>query len=175
MASGSRGAGDRGRKKTADRVLLLCVYDGGDQLDVISDYDRVMTAYNGTYNGEYATAQMFPLFRFNSDSMADDYEKYRISDQLIDVLDYAVKHCEGTSVWLISADYGTRLWGNGISNFYTPEVPDDAEAILAYMRENGVSMFVAVKEEEPYERWAAVFETCQTVYENEGAVLFQIP
>ena len=140
-----------------------------------SDYDRVMTEYNETYNGEYATAQMFPLFRFNTDSMADDYENYRVSDQLIDVLDYAVKHCEGTSVWLISADYGTRLWGNGISNFYTPEVPDDAEAILAYMRESGVSMFVAVKEEEPYERWAAVFETCQTVYENEGAVLFQIP
>ncbi len=140
-----------------------------------SDYDRVMTEYNETYNGEYATAQLFPLFRFNSDSLKDDYEKYRISAQLIDVLDYAMEHCAGESVWIISADYGTRLWGNGISNFYTPEPPsEDAGEILTYMTENGLNLFVAVKEEASYERWAEVFETCPVVYENDGAVLFRI-
>ncbi len=143
-----------------------------------SSYDRVMWVHNPHYTGSYGTQIVFTLYRYNMDTMAEDFEQYRISDKMLDVFNYVLETTEGREVPLLSDDQRHLYWYNGmvpinISKYRADE--QDLMELLRRMEKRDVREAVVIKSGAFYERYKDYFSLCTVVYENEEAALLTCP
>lgn len=173
-------------------VVALDIMDGEGQLPAavayggmivvigvitFSDYDAKMLEYNEQYNASYATSELFPLYRLNANDLSEDYEKYRMSDLILDVFNYAIEECEEEYVPIVVSDLTTKMWYDSLkgvdSTYYNIDeraLPD----ILTSLSANGVEKILVVKDES-YVCYKDYFDRCVPIYENDDAAIYTFP
>lgn len=140
----------------------------------LSDYDTKVAAVHEDYNGEYATTQFFPIYRYNMDAMLNDYEEYRISDLTLDVFHYAVESMAGVDVQIVTSDWNSLKWYQGLAHSY--DKGDDYFELefteqLQFLDEAGIQAIIVERNDEMYLTNQGYFDHCIEIYGNEDAAI----
>lgn len=140
----------------------------------LSDYDMLMEEANEDYNGEYATTQMFSLYRYNRDNLQKNYRSYRISDMTLDIYNYAMVQMADVDVRAIPQSARVLAWHDSLDlahadgyEFGSYELPE----LLEELDENGVQAVIIHLDDEKYEAYSGYFDRCIQVCRNEDAAI----
>lgn len=151
----------------AGMIALICVIS-------LTDYDVQVAEVHADYNGEYATTQMFSIYRYNRENLLQDYEEFLISDQVLDVFNYALEQMAGTDVRIVTEDWKLQNWHDGMDlshtqgfNFLEYELTE----LLEELDENGVQAIIVQREDEKYQMYRGYFDQCIQIYGNEDAAI----
>lgn len=145
----------------------------------LTNYDYNMWHHNANYNGEYATKNLFSLYRYNMDSLLTDYKDYARSEtKIMDVYIYAVEELEDENIPALITDQASYCW------FDAMRAQDRAEAkkywparhelmdIVRRLNDKNIEKVMVMKNDEFYITNKAYFDLCEVIYENEeGAIL----
>lgn len=142
----------------------------------LTDYDGKMEAYKEDYQSFYATKQMFSIYGYNMDSLMTDYKVRRISDQTLDVFNYAMEELAEENVRIITSNWDTQVWhdaldwehpnGYSFNNYKFPE-------ILRKLDKKEVTAIIVLKADKEYERYQDYYSRCIVVYENQDAAILR--
>lgn len=140
----------------------------------LTDYDGKIVKEHEDYNGEYATTAMFSIYQYNRNNLLTDYEKYRISDQVLDVFNYALEQMSGTDVRIATQDWDLKTWHDGMDlvheqGFYMEEY--ELTELLEALDQNGVQAMIVQRSDEKYQAYRGYFDRCEEVYGNEDAAI----
>lgn len=138
----------------------------------LSHYDYRMWSHNVEYNGSYAPKELFSLYRFNMDSLLTDYEKYKISDPIMDVYSYTVESYGEEFIPILTTQSNLYFWYNGMKVQYPPEFGDELDQIVRNLDAYGVNKVLVIKSDEFYENYKDYFDLCQVLYESGEAAVY---
>lgn len=141
----------------------------------LSDYDVKTAKVHKDYNGYYATTQMFPIYRFNMDSLRMDYKKFLVSDKTLEVYRYVLEDMKDDDVRLISSSIDTRRWHDAIDQTHKKARDISSYSnfmeLLKYLEKKDVYAVIVQKGEPEYQIYKDYFDRCGRVYENEDAAV----
>lgn len=143
----------------------------------LSGFDAKIAAVRKDYNSVYATSQLFPIYRYNMDSLETDYAQFEISGQILDIMNYAIEEMADENVRLVSEDVELRKWFSGIDRNHKKtsdfEKYNDITKLLTFLDKKDVDAIVVLKDEEKYQTFKAYFDCCMVVYENDKAAILK--
>lgn len=140
----------------------------------LTNYDYNMWHHNVSYNGNYATKQLFSLYRYNMDSLLEDYSKYELPAAVLDVYAYAVEHTEGENIPVLTSDQHCMYWFDGMMVQDSREVRGDQKTIMEIARTLdawGTDKIMVIKTDDFYQKYEDYLESCIPIYENDSAAL----
>lgn len=151
----------------AGMIILLCII-------CLTDYDTQIEAVHADYNGEYATTQLLPVYRYNRSNLLQDYEEFLISAQVMDVFNYALQQMSDVNVCIVTDDWNLQMWHDGLDlshaqGFYFEEY--ELTELLGELDAGGVQAIIVRREDEKYQAYQGYFEQCTEVYGNEEAAI----
>lgn len=140
----------------------------------LTDYDGQIAKTHEDYNGEYATTAMFSIYQYNRNNLLADYEEYRISDQVLDVFNYALEQMSDTDVRIVTQDWDLKTWHGGMDlvheeGLYLEEY--ELTELLTALDEDGVQAIIVQRSDEKYQAYRGFFDQCVEVYGNEDAAI----
>lgn len=143
----------------------------------ISGYDAKIAEVHEDYNSVYATTQLFPIYRYNTDSLETDYAQFELPGQFIDVINYTIEEMAEEKVRLVSENETFRKWFASIDRNHKKTCDwgkyDDITELLAFLDKKNVDAIVVLKEEEKYQMFQSYFAGCVVVYENDKAAILK--
>lgn len=150
----------------------------GIALITLTNYDYNMWHHNVDYNGSYAPKNIFSLYRFNMDSLLEDYETYEISPMVMDVCRYAVEEADDGVIPALTSDERIRYWFDAMraqnSRNYAVTKRELMDT-LRLMDQKGISKILVIKDDGYYEQYEEYFKHCKVVYENKQAAILTYP
>lgn len=153
----------------AGMIVFLCMI-------VLTNYDYKMWFHNVEYNGSYATKQLFSLYRYNMDSLLEDYEAYRISDLALDVFNYSIENYSGETVPILVSGSEEKMWYDALSGNYSEgyrlDNYDFADTI-PLLDTTGIKRILVTKKDENYQTYQEYFENCTLIYGNDAAMILE--
>lgn len=150
-------------------TVLICII-------TLTDYDGVIAGTHPEYNGDYATSQMFSVYRYNMDRWQMDYGVYRISDQTLETFRYVTEEMEPGNVQMITESIDLLMWYQSFkwiyrldNNILQKELPE----VLAYFDSCGVQAAIVPKNDERYWHYLDYIIRCKNVYENDEMIVIR--
>lgn len=141
-----------------------------------TNYDDVMKASAEDYNAYYATEELFPLYRFNADSLLADYEKYKLSPMALDVYAYVLEYMPDEEfIPMISSIGEYRYWFDGMRVQDSDGVRADRlslEEIVTQLDAWGINKIAVIKFDTFYIENSSYFQQCVPLYENADAAVY---
>lgn len=164
----------------ADQKQQLLIYSYGSLVVTlmvisVSDFEVNMWHHNPNFNGDYAMNQFMPLYNYNSKSLKQDYEEYRISSETLKVFEYCVDEYWGEYVPIAVDNEAIGFWYDGMMDIDSASTLDcylsNMLAILDYWQ---VDKIVVVKTDETYQKYQIYFEMCNVIYESQEAAVLSV-
>ena len=147
----------------------------------LTDYDGMMWSHDANYNGEYATRNLFSLYRYNMEKVQTDYKDYTLSEKLLDVYTYATEQLEDESIPALITDQAYYCWFDAMrtqdrteGKKYWPS-RNELMDIVVRLDKKGVEKVMVTKKDEFYLTNKAYFDLCEEVYGNDEAAIFARP
>lgn len=147
----------------------------------LTNYDYNMWHHDANYNGEYATKNLFSLYRYNMDSLQTDYKDYTMSEDLLEVYRYAVEELEDAQVPALITDQARYCWFDAMraqdrdeGKKYWPQKNELME-IVRRLEKKDIEHVVVAKIDDFYITNKAYFDLCDVVYENDAAAVLARP
>lgn len=135
----------------------------------LSDYDTKISEVHEDYRTWNATTQMFSIYNYNANHLRIDYEQFRISEQQLDVWNYAISEMNAVNVRVVSDNANTLAWYDAIDcvhgNGFSLKKYELTE-LLAQLDVEGVQAIVVNRAEEKYMIYSDYFERCTVLYSN---------
>lgn len=144
----------------------------------MADYDTLVKEAHEDYNGEYATAQMFSLYRYNRENLLKNYKTYRISDMTLDIYNYAMEQMSDVDVRAIPQSAPMSAWHDSLDLAHAKgyDFSDyELTELLHELDENGVQAVIVQLDDEKYEAYQGYFDWCIQVCRNEDAAIVMPP
>lgn len=151
----------------AGMIALLCMI-------CLTDYDARIAEVHADYNGEYATTQIFPIYRYNRNNLLQDYEEFLVSDQVLDVFNYALEQMPYADVRIVTDDWTLKNWHDGLDvshaqGFYFEEY--ELTELLGELDVSGVQAIIVRRDDEKYQAYQGYFGQCTELYGNSEAAI----
>lgn len=154
----------------------------GIALLTLTNYDYHMWHHDANYNGEYATKNLFSLYRYNMDRVLLDYKDCTLSEKLMDVYTYAAEQLEDETIPALITDQAYYCWFDAMraqdrdraKKYFWPgrrELMD----IVTQLDRQGIEKVMVTKIDEFYLTNKAYFDLCGVIYENEEAAIYARP
>ena len=150
-------------------AALICVL-------TLMDYDSMMEETYPEYNGDYATTQLFSIYRYNMDLWQEDYEAYRISDQTLEAFRYVTEEMEPGNVQMITESVDLLMWYQSFRWVYWMDEDDllkEFPELLACFDVRSVQAAIVPKYDEKYWHYLDYILRCERIYENEEMVVIK--
>ncbi len=154
----------------------------GIALLVLTNYDYHMWHHDANYNGEYATKNLFSLYRYNMDSVLLDYQYVAMSEKRLDIYTYAAEHLEDEIVPALITDQAHYCWFDAmkaqdreLAKKYFWPARHELMDIVRQLDRQGIEHVMVGKIDEFYLTNKAYFDLCEVVRENEEAAIYGRP
>ena len=148
---------------------------------VLFDYEGMMWKHDANFNGDYATRNLFSLYRYNMDSMETNYLDYTKPKSVMDVYMYAAEQMEGERIQPLITDQGAYCWfdamkaqDRGTSKKFWPSQYELMD-IVKRLDKAGIEYVAVLKVDEFYQTNQEYFSLCEEVYGNETAAILKRP
>ena len=143
----------------------------------ISGCDAKVAEVREDYNSVYATSQLFPIYRYNMDSLETDYAQFEMPGQILDVINYAIEEMADENVRIVSENMDLRKWFAGIDRYHKKtsdwDKYDNITKLLKFLDKKDVDAIVVIKGEEKYQTFKSYFDGCVVIYENDKAAILK--
>lgn len=147
----------------------------------LTNYDYNMWHHDANYNGEYATQNLFSLYRYNMDSLLTDYKDYTMSTDLLEVYQYAVEELEDENIPALITDQARYCWFDAMraqdregAKIYWPQ-KNELMDIVRRLNKKNIENVIVAKVDDFYITNKEYFDLCEVVYENDAAAIYARP
>lgn len=141
----------------------------------LTNYDYRLARHDESYNGSYATSQIFSLYQFNMESILTDYAQYEITPQMLKVFSYSIENLSDKEVPIVCKNSSITYWYDGMrgkssKGYYGTD--EEWIDIAKKMDDNDVNRVLVLKNDAVYQEHQEYFEECVVIYENSEAAIY---